>query len=359
MNHSSILNSKYLLRFLTISLIVLFLFSVIMNIFVSYFKDDKQTKLALFERNKDGFSALALGTSHSIGFHFPSLGVDGINFHDGGGDIEEAFFKADILMEQAGYIDTVFLAVSPGGLHMSQRYISEDWGIRQDFILKNLPMSYRLFFSRPIATFQHLPLTTFPIYEFRKFIKDLLGYKKAGAPVDIVSSCFTIGSFHLADSEFLLGDYRVNTIKPHCIAEYAKSTVKRHSEYVDATILANSNVPQLNVKRLVKLASMLKERDGRLILVVPPLTREYYEDARIQKWVPEHNALLAELAKQSNIEVYDFHDFFYKQMADGSNDFFYDDDHLALPGAIEFSKALKKAMDDRALSKAQSKLISN
>ncbi|MCZ4336699.1 hypothetical protein [Shewanella colwelliana] len=359
MNLSSILNSKYLLRFLTVLLSVLFLFSVIVSAFVSYFKDDKQTKLTLFEGNKDGFSALALGTSHSIGFHFPSLGVDGINFHDGGGDIEEALFKADILVEQARYVDIVFLAVSPGSLHMSQRYISDDWGRRRLAVINNLPVAFNAFIFNPKASFKRLLFKFFPIFEFRQIIRTWLIGESSQLSADVSVSCFGKGIVELDYQSFLLGDYKEEIISPHCLAEYADSTIKKHIQYIEATILADSNVPQLNVKRLVKLASMLKDRYGRLVLVVPPLTREYYEDARIQKWVPQHNALLAELAEQTNIEVYDFHDFFYEQMADGSNDFFYDDDHLALPGAIEFSKALKKAMDDRAISREQSKLISN
>lgn len=113
--------------------------------------------------------------------------------------------------------------------------------------------------------------------------------------------------------------------------------------------MSEPKLPIHNVERLLALADRLRlgKVEGRWVLVVPPLTREYYQDDRIQKWLPEHQKLLDLLAEHSNIDVYGFHDFFYVEMEDGNNDYFYDDDHLALPGAIKFSKALKKAMDER------------
>jgi hypothetical protein len=353
-NHLSILSSKRLVYFSIKALLALLLSVVLLNSIIFFYQQDKVTKLSLFDDNMDKYTALTIGDSHSTGFHFPSLGVSGINFHDGGGDIEEVLFKSDIIFDKAKNIKQVFLPVSPGSLHLSQRVTNVNWQSRQSQIINNLPFSYKMFTSSYTSRSSMLFSILYPTFKLQNmFIKwVMLNNRFLSMDTSIDISCHIPVIINVDKIELIMGDYLMSTIKPGCIAEFADITVSLHRKLIDLSIAGDSGITNKNVDRLLLLADKLRLVDGQLVLVATPLTTEYYQDARIQKLVPEHQQLLGRLAKHPNIEVYDFHDFFYKEMSDGSNDFFYDDDHLALPGAIKFSKALKKAMDERAQIKS-------
>ena len=350
MNRLSILNFKRLVYFSIKALLALLLSVVILNSIIFIFQEDKSTKLSLFDDNSDEFTALTIGNSHTVDFHFPSLGVSGINFYDAGGDIEEVLFKAGIILDKAKNIKQVYLPVSPGALHFSQRITNVNWQHRQSQVINNLPLSYKTFFYSQEESFRRWFKIVFPILELQKlFIKWLIP-KNVFPPINVSvdASCHIPIITDIDTSEILLGSYNLSTMRSECIAEFANLTVNSHISKIDISLSSQPDLANKNVNRLLLLADKLKLVDGQLILVIPPLTREYYEDVRIQDWLPAHRRLLAHLAQHANIEVYDFHDYFYEEMDNGSNEYFFDDDHLALPGAIKFSKALKVAMDKRA-----------
>jgi hypothetical protein len=351
MSNLSILNSKYWVIFSIKVVLVFLLLSLFMHGLLLFFSQQTDAKLSLFYKHRYEFDALTMGTSHSIGFHFSSLNSFGVNFHDGGGDIEEVLFKSNVIMENAPNISTVFIPLSPGSLHFSQRFISLDYKQRQFKVINNLPFSYKSILYSPSQSLLYLSLTALPIFEIRAFFYDWLIsiYSNQHQGNKIVESCYSPVQLGISDSEQLLGDFRMQTMKPECIAKFAQKTVTDHISDIEKSVAAEPDLADKNVRRLFSLADRLKQFDkGGLVLVIPPLTREYYEDVRIQKLLLEHNQLLARLAQHANIEVYDFHDYFYEEMDNGSNEYFFDDDHLALPGAIKFSKALKVAMDKRA-----------
>ncbi|QDO83513.1 hypothetical protein FM037_10025 [Shewanella psychropiezotolerans] len=353
MNPSSTLNFRYFaLFFLRATLVFVLIFSAVNGMLCLLPSDDRvMDKLSLFNEEKDGFTALALGSSHSVGFHFPSLGVKGVNFHDGSGDIEEVVFKAGVILEHAVNINTIFVPVSPGSLHISQRYIANDMLSRRFLIIKNLPLSHEFFSYDPMASIRLWASRIIPVIEVKQRLISWLDLSNfvSKQVMENDKSCLVPVSADVKEDELLLGVYRLKKMVPSCLAEYADSTVVSHKLSVESSVMSDAKLPIRNVERLLVLADRLRlgKVEGRLVLVVPPLTREYYQDDRIQLWIPEHQELLDLLAEHSNIDVYDFHDLFYGEMEDGSNDYFYDDDHLALPGAIKFSKALKKAMNER------------
>ena len=353
MNPSSTLSFRYFaLFFLRATLAFVLIFSAVNGMLWLFSSDDRVIdKLSLFNEGKDEFTALALGSSHSVDFHFPSLGVKGVNFHDRGGDIAEVVFKAGVILEHAVNINIIFVSVSPGSLHMSQDYVADDIINRRFLVLTNLPLSHEIFLYAPMASIRLWALRIIPVIEVKRRLISWLDLSNfvSKQVMENEKSCLVSVSDDVMEDELLLGGYRLKKMVPNCLAEYADSTVVSHKLSVESSVQSEPKLPIRNVERLLVLADRLRlgKVEGRLVLVVPPLTREYYEDDRIQKWIPEHQKLLDLLAEHSNIDVYDFHDFFYGEMEGGSNDYFYDDDHLALPGAIKFSKALKKAMDER------------
>lgn len=353
MNPSSILSFNYLLRF---SLMAIVCMGIIFTLVDHWYPASRMDfsyhkKMRLFAQQKNEIEAIVLGTSHSLGFHFSSLGLKGLNFYDGGGDVDEAEFKFYIISEQSRKLNTVFIPVSPGSLQFSQLWAAKNTSQRQYRVIRNSPLSlwrYPLLWGEFLSdTIRDL----IPLSDWGNgFRHDLLSLLRYWAGEELVSvrdvQCFFDMDMHdkVNFEDGIVGGYKRQLVNPACIRQYADETVTTHINDISLSLLAEPGIAERHLKTLLSMAKTLEQRQGRLVLVIPPLTREYYQDPRIQALLPEHFALLSRLAAHPNIEVYDFHDFFYEQMADGSNDYFYDDDHLALPGAIEFSKALRETM---------------
>ena len=91
------------------------------------------------------------------------------------------------------------------------------------------------------------------------------------------------------------------------------------------------------------MAAMIQEivaNKHRLILYIPPFTKEYYEHKNWETVKLEQNVYLQKLSLDPNVLFVDYHDLFYQRNYLETNTLFYDDDHLGLNGAIEFSKIL-------------------
>ncbi|MBU1390950.1 MAG: hypothetical protein KJ856_09210 [Gammaproteobacteria bacterium] len=349
MNPSSILSFNYLLRFSLMAIVCMGIIFTLVDHWSPASRMDflYHKKMRLFAQQKDELEAIVLGTSHSKGFHFPSLGMLGMNFFDGGGDIDEAEFKFNVIAAQARKLSIVFIPISPGSLQFSRRWIIEDESQHQYIVMKNTPISlwqYPALWGSMVTDYiGFFRLRVKLLDRIRSKLESLTG---ADHGEGISNLCYNKDSIseHLKLEDGIVGGYKRQLIKPACINQYADETVKSHMEHIRRSLSSESGIAERHLKALLSMAKTLEQRQGRLVLVIPPLTREYYQDPRIQALLPEHFALLSRLAAHPYIEVYDFHDFFYEQMADGSNDYFYDDDHLALPGAIEFSKALRETM---------------
>ncbi len=104
-----------------------------------------------------------------------------------------------------------------------------------------------------------------------------------------------------------------------------------------------SNQPQLleaNKAALVRMADLLQEHGASLVLVIPPMTREYFESMQLQKYWPKELQTLRLISKRNNVVMIDGHDFFYDQEYLEDNQLFSDGNHLTLNGARIFSDAL-------------------
>lgn len=349
-NASSTLNFSYLARVCVIALfLVLSLIYLARTFFPNIPNDLHRKKLAAYQQQRKLMQALVVGSSHSRGFHLPSLGLNGFNFHDVGGDVEELSMKAAIFLKKSPQLHFIFVPVSPGTLAISQRYIVDSYQARALRVANNTPLSVDLFLFAHEATMSLLIDRFISIKKFRQALDHFI--KPYFSKDQNTNRCFLLlddkavkQQYSVSVDDDIFDIYPQHIMKPGCMEYSAKTTALKHMKVFKTSVKKEPAIVQHNMQRLTNLADKLSKRAGKLVLVITPLTKPFYQSSLIQALVPKHLSHLAELEKHPNIEVYDFHDYFYDNLTDQTNDYFYDSTHLALTGAIEFSKALKLAM---------------
>jgi len=348
---SSTLNFNYLFRVgLLALLIVLSLIYLAHLLFPNVQISKQKRKLLSYQQQAQSVEAVALGTSHSRGLYFPALHLKGYNFHDSGGDIEELEMKARVFLKKSPELKTIFTAVSPGTLAISQRYIAPNYPTRLLTIASNTPLSIESFLYAHEATIGLFIDQFILIRKLRNGFDQLI--KPWFSNGMNTGKCFSKVNYQAINKKYsvrveddLFNDYIKYRIHPSCLKDYVKKTIVRHLKMIKDSVEKEPNIVEHNKQRLINVANLLAKRGGKLILVVMPMTKDYYQSTQIQALVPEHFTQLAKLEQHPNIEVYDFHDYFYNKTVRGKNYYFHDGDHLAITGAIEFSQALKLAME--------------
>ncbi len=347
MKTSSTLNFKYLLRvsFLAIfiSLSMLYLLTLILPAGVIHpYKD----KMAIYEQQREAIEAITVGNSHSRGIHFSSLGLKGYHFFDSGGDIETACFKARYITKETPKLKYVFLTISPVMLFHSKRYSVDNYHAWLSRAFKNMPICRELFLSNFEASINAIADRIISFEALQKIVENAISSLRPSKEYSYLASTTQINKFNpvIIEDGIIKGYYK-KLIKPLYIQKHADRSLSHHMRVIHEVLKKKPEIVKLNMSEIVELAGMLFEQKCKLILVTTPLTREYYESDQIQSLIPQYSFCLKKLSKHPNIEIYDFHDYFYNSMDRGINNFFYDDDHLALPGAQKFSKALGEMMN--------------
>ncbi|MGF1733490.1 hypothetical protein [Photobacterium kasasachensis] len=305
-------------------------------------------KMADYYAVRESVEAVTLGPSHSKAVHFQSLAVKGVSFYESFGDIEEAHFKFQRLIQETPKLRYVFIPLSPGSLALNNSNSSLD-NNRLRNVLRNTPLLKLDYIRYANELFLNQLDYYMPIFDYQVLIRSNISkYIRGGNNEFNDKDCFYNYSPNpkwLIENG-IVGGYNRNLMKPECISKYAKSTIKNHVNAFSKSLSKEYDVIEKNTQRLIEIADSLKKRGGSLVLFIPPITREYYSSTEIQSFLPEHLSILTNLAEHSAIQFYDYHDFFYKDLDTGVNDYFSDDDHLALPGAIKFSLAFKVKLDE-------------
>ncbi len=344
------LNFSYLFRVATLGLFLMLSIIYLAHILYPNIPESKyRRKLELYQHQKKTVTALALGTSHSRGLYFPALDLKGFNFHDSGGDIEEVTMKAKVFLKKSPNLNKIFLALSPGTLAISQRYISKNYPTRLLTVATNTPLSFDSSLFAHEAVIGLFIDKLISIRKFRNTFDELIQPFFFDKPN--TEKCFSLVNYKMINQKYSVrveddrfNDYIKYVIQSSCMEHHVQMTIARHMKMIKDSFVKEANIVQHNQQRLISVANILAKRGGKLILIITPMTKNYYQSPQIQALVPEHLSQLAELEKHPNIDVYDFHDYFYNKSIADKNYYFHDGDHLAITGAIEFSKALKLVM---------------
>lgn len=105
---------------------------------------------------------------------------------------------------------------------------------------------------------------------------------------------------------------------------------------------------QINVAPMLHLVDTARKHGVEVIVFVPPMLREHYEDPRISKFLGETDAALAELDRLgADVTVLDHHDFYFDLPLGDVLKRFSDPSHLNERGAREFSAQLGRWLAER------------
>lgn len=366
----SILSSSYLLKRLCFVAVVATCITVALKVNLPTDSDRKsvvyKTKLDQFKNSKPQLEAISIGNSHSIDFHFGSIGLNGMHFFNTGSDMEETLYKANAIIKDLPSLSYAFIALSPGSLHISQRYISSDYSKRRLQISRDLPFAFD-FSSVPLDDhIASLVRQALPVSQWQDEFHKLFGYATAevffdeetrNRCIEYLPTAGDPGTLSTRLEDGIVGGYRHSLIKADCIEEFALRNSRHTIDRVNRTLAHEPDIARRNLDRLKQLADRLADVEATLIVVLPPVTRSYYESDELQLYVPEFRKLIEELQQHSSVTVYDFHDLYFDTTDDGRNEVFYDDNHLAYPGARAFSSILGSAMKKQAAKNTSTQLL--
>ena len=289
-----------------------------------------------FELQANRIEAIVLGTSHSKAIHFPSLKIPGFSYHDSGSDVQSASDKYQAIAPLMPNLKYVLLPISPAFLHLV--WSDEINTNREKSIYANYPkysnfhgsLYWTLLLNKSEYTLQKLRLY------FRKKLKALLPHSQSSYdPL----SCMPIWSGNKSHEDGFINGYADAYADPQCIEKLAEITVKSHAKHSINRKDTQSNFKQ-NTKEITAMIEVLASHQHQLILFIPPFTAEYYDHKIWATVKAENRRYLEKISQEPNVTFIDYHDLFYKRNYLETNTLFYDDDHLGLKGAKEFSKIL-------------------
>lgn len=324
-------------KLLTIWLLgLLLVILTIQTIFWVFPENPYNAKKKDFELQAENIEALVMGVSHARAIHFPSLGIPGYSFHDPGSDLQTVSEKYRTIAPLMPNLKYVLLPLSPSYLHIA---LSDK---------KKVLWESRFFSNYPERTnfrgslYWSLLLNE-PKYLLQKLRKSLKNtFRRLTSSIQFSNKsppCMPKSPRDKPQQDGFVNGYFDIYAKEKCINDLAISTRNKHF-----SVTLENNGPEGNFERnkfiMDGLIQQIAAHGHQLVLFIPPFTAEYYEHSIWNTIKAEQLKYLEELSLQPNVQFLDHHDFFYQRNYIEHNNLFFDDDHLGLNGAIEFSKIL-------------------
>ncbi|MCW9017227.1 MAG: hypothetical protein OQJ89_09695, partial [Kangiellaceae bacterium] len=227
-------------------------------------------------------------------------------------------------------------------LSFSQRYISKNYQSRKLNIHRNSPTA--LDKNEYFSTLGVL-LFIDELFEVEKFQTKIELFVKGNSVKLGTEECYDYKASPIkltTIEDGIIGGYPRKLMTLSCIPGSASKSVATLEKMVDKSRAQDKRIFEKNMLRIKQFADFLGSKgDTQLVLVVPPLTEEYYQTEFIQKQIQKHFRAVEKLSSYKNIKVLDFHNYLSSSTVNNKNEYFHDADHLALSGAIKFSKAIK------------------
>lgn len=310
--------------------------------------------IANYYENANEIDALTFGSSHGRSIYYPAMGLNGHSFGEDGGDIALSELKLRAALPTTPNLKVVFLPVSPATLSFDSLNSDTVDSHEFDKWLRNTPLSHE---PRLLSLSEWLKLEEATIFSVEKILT--LNYftrKQVGA---LVRKALGGASEKLDNAHCRLPSKNVNhahefgirfgyfryAMAAKCLPVSAEHSAYWHERRVKFSTEALPNIKQDNLALLDNMATLLAERGASLILFVPPLTKSYIADPRIQGVWNEERPMLEEfVSRHENVKFFDDSDLFEVSDYDKDNQWFYDDNHLTLEGAKIYSTVLAKEM---------------
>lgn len=304
-----------------------------------------------FLRKADRVEVLSLGSSHSRGLYFPSMGFTGYSFADDRGDISTAVYKSNLILPHARHLKYVMIPASPGYFSYDRRAAFGSFDPDLSLAIRNAPWP-KNFWSLSLDE-QYL-LVRSNIFAFETLLsanglaKDALGHGirlvLGRSQKSFRNPCRARTNQTSFPHEFgILNGFTREAIPARCLPRIGQFEARLHARTVRAVLAANSVARETNTRLLNELAVALAARKAQLILFVPPLTRSYLGKALRRLW-EEEKPYREDLLKLPNVRLFDFHDLFAPSSYTKDNRYFSDGSHLTLAGAQALSKVFGQVM---------------
>ena len=329
----STLRFKLLLIWLSSFLLIIGTTQVISKLTPSSDYDKKRED---FEVRAANTEAIVMGVSHARAINFPSLGFSGFSYHDPNSDLKSVAEKYRGIAPIIPNLKYLLIPIGPAFFY--QNLTDEQRAVRKSTYYANYPkysnfnsaLYWNLLFSRPEYILQ----------QFRKSVRASLQRSTSKLKgFNNSSPCRPVKPSGNSHEDGFIGGYFDMYADGGCLDKLATSTIKAHLRRT-----LNRRDPQANFERNKKImATLIQElasHQHKLILFIPPFTAEYYEHPSWATAKGKQLRYLQELSLNPNVLFVDYHDLFYQRNYVELNRLFYDDDHLGLNGAIEFSKIL-------------------
>jgi len=302
-------------------------------------KKSADTSMSDFYDHSNEIEVVGLGSSHTVGLHFPSLGAEGHSFLKRGIDIEASHLKLKTILPHTPQLKCAILSVQPGFLVFSQNSVNRGkrkWPTYQTPWPKlNSNLSINEWIT--VVKSKLHALIRIPTYKARTL---LLG-KEHINPSGPQLGCKKRFNNPLVNDEFgIRHGYPRYPLKAECIEEHAISTSKRHLKAIQKVLDFSPDIRESNIAYLRSMAQLLADHNASLVFVAMPFTKEYLARVSYEE-LKDIKLLSNAFSDDPNIAIQDFTDFFHNDQSK-ENIYFFDDDHLVIEGAKVFSTALRK-----------------
>ncbi len=311
-------------------------------------KTAPDTRLATFYDAAEDIEMITLGSSHSVGIHFASVGVCGHSFYGGRMDIRSSLFKARVIMPYTENLRYIVIPVSPGTL----TYDVPEWKTARKQWMANVPsprwqssvsIRERLFIKR--AKIEHFLK---PMRSARRLVTSKVSqYSTAHLSPRGQTTCTILPNKREAPDEAgIRHGYFRHALKAECISSFARKTVLGHAHVSQKHGEPAAQAKANNLLLLEELATRLpKDGDVQILLIAMPTSHEFYEAVSgTIDWPAEAAEYRGLDEKYANIRFLDAHAFFAREDYMPNNEILYDDDHLTVQGAMIFSQYLGKEL---------------
>jgi hypothetical protein len=306
------------------------------------------TRLSSFYARAKKIEVVSLGSSQSLGIHFPSLHVEGHSFFGGGMDIETSDLKFRAILPHTPQLKCIIFPLTPGILSYSAKasgHDRRDWVAYAPWPTKNSDLNFEewLLFVK-----SRLYLFVKPIAQARSQLSSFFlippSYETLGDSTE-QASCKNRPNDRNTDDEFgIRNGYIQHTAPASCLNEQAIATTESHLTRLALSPDVLDGIREDNIRSLRSIGRVLSAHGAHLILVAMPLTTEYLSRISFEEF-RDLDLLTDALEAETSITIYDFSEFFHSSTST-KNTYFYDVDHLALSGARVFSSALRKVIPE-------------
>lgn len=289
---------------------------------------------------------VGLGDSRTRAFHYPSLGSNGYSLQEDGSDLTTAEYRLRMALGAQPGIELVLLTYLPGTLDFDFERAGGSPSARQSWTL-NAPFAPRAMTAGEMRDRLFAEVRVYGNGSNLALARIAALTGRSPQPDGADDPCLRRPPRdHRADEHGIPGGYP-QPAPAGCLARVR--TAVAHSAQIRASLRADPGLHRENLARLERMIALARAHGAQLVLVTPPVTEFYARAPELRAVWDRQTAEARALSRRNGVAYLDFRDFYAPAEYVRDNRVFSDDSHLTLAGAERFSRALRRALDDKGL----------